>query len=94
MSLLIRGGTVVDSTHSYRADVLCVDGKITAIGEKIDAPAGAQVVDAVALVGVVVGEERRVQPAHAGLGHLQAELGRGVDDERGRLLRRVRRKSR
>ena len=23
MSLLIRGGTVLDSTHAYRADVLC-----------------------------------------------------------------------
>jgi len=46
MSILIRGGTVVDATHSYRADVLCVDGKITAIGEKLDVPAGAQVIDA------------------------------------------------
>jgi imidazolonepropionase-like amidohydrolase len=25
---VIRGGTVVDSTHAYRADVLCDDGKI------------------------------------------------------------------
>src|SRR5438445_2173766 len=46
MSILIRGGTVVDATHSYRADVLCVDGKIAAIGAQLDAPAGAQVVDA------------------------------------------------
>ncbi len=46
MNLLIRGGTVVDATHSYRADVLCIDGKIAAIAEKIDAPAGTQVVDA------------------------------------------------
>jgi len=45
-SLLIRGGTVLDSTHAYRADVLCVDGKIAAIGSSPDAPAGAQVVDA------------------------------------------------
>src|SRR5689334_5584480 len=46
MSILIRGGTVVDASHSYRADVLCVDGKIAAIGEKLDAPAGAQMIDA------------------------------------------------
>src|SRR5689334_4109327 len=46
MSLLIRGGTVVDSTHSYRADVLCVAGKIAQVGPDLDAPAGAQVVDA------------------------------------------------
>ena len=46
MSLLIRGGTVVDASHSYRADVLCIDGKIAAIGEKLDAPAGTQTIDA------------------------------------------------
>ena len=46
MALLIRGGTVVDATHTHRADVLCVDGRIAAIGEKLDAPSGAQVVDA------------------------------------------------
>ncbi|MCQ4164212.1 dihydropyrimidinase [Tahibacter harae] len=46
MTLLIRGGTVVDSTHSYRADVLCVDGRIAQIGADLQAPAGATVVDA------------------------------------------------
>ena len=46
MSLLIRGGTVVDTTHSRRADVLCVDGTIAAVGPDLDAPAGAQIVDA------------------------------------------------
>ena len=46
MSLLIRGGTVVDSTHSFRADVLCVDGRISAIGTAIDAYAGTQTVEA------------------------------------------------
>ena len=46
MSLLIRGGTIVDSTHSHRADVLCVDGKIRAIGADIAAPAGTQTIDA------------------------------------------------
>jgi len=46
MSTLIRGGTVVDSETSYRADVLLADGKIAAIGEGLEAPAGAQIVDA------------------------------------------------
>ena len=46
MSTLIRGGTVVDSETSYRADVLLADGKIAAIGDGLEAPAGATVVDA------------------------------------------------
>ena len=46
MALLIRGGTVLDSTHAYRADVLCDNGKIVEIRAGIDAPAGAQIVDA------------------------------------------------
>jgi len=46
MSLLIRGGTVLDSTHSYRADILCDKGRIVEIRAGIDAPAGAEVVDA------------------------------------------------
>jgi dihydropyrimidinase len=46
MATLIRGGTVVTAEHSTRADVLCADGKIKAIGPKLEAPAGAQIVDA------------------------------------------------
>ncbi|MBK8067140.1 MAG: dihydropyrimidinase [Rhodanobacteraceae bacterium] len=46
MSTLIRGGTVVDSETSWRADVLLADGKIAAIGEGLEAPAGATVIDA------------------------------------------------
>ena len=45
-TLLIRGGTIVDSTHAYRADILCDKGKIVGIAPSIDAPPGAQVVDA------------------------------------------------
>src|SRR5688572_16194717 len=45
MNVLIRGGTVVDSTHSWRADVLCADGRIAAIGADLDAT-GATVIDA------------------------------------------------
>ncbi|UYG03717.1 dihydropyrimidinase [Halomonas sp. LR3S48] len=46
MSLLIRGGTVVTHSDSYRADILCADGKIQAIGLGLDAPAGGEVIDA------------------------------------------------
>ena len=45
-SILVRGGTVVTAENSFRADVLCVDGKITAVGEKLEAPTGVEVVDA------------------------------------------------
>ena len=44
--ILIRGGTVVDAECAYRADVLCSAGRIAAIGEKLEAPPGAQLIDA------------------------------------------------
>jgi dihydropyrimidinase len=46
MAILIRGGTVVTADHSFRADVLTQDDKIVAIGESLEAPAGAEVIDA------------------------------------------------
>lgn len=46
MSVLIRGGTVVTADETYRADVLCQDGKITAIGNNLEVPSDARVVDA------------------------------------------------
>ncbi len=45
-AILIRGGTVVNADRQFRADVLCVDGKVHSVGEALEAPAGAQVVDA------------------------------------------------
>ena len=45
-SLLIRGGTVVNADRAFTADVLCQDGLIVAVGEKLAAPVGASVVDA------------------------------------------------
>ena len=46
MAILIRGGTVVNHDYAARADVL-VDGEtIVAIGPALDAPIGAQVIDA------------------------------------------------
>lgn len=46
MSLFIRGGTVVNADQEMRADVLCYDGKIIAVGPDLAIPAGAQVIDA------------------------------------------------
>ncbi len=46
MSVLVKGGTVVNADRSFRADVLCDDGVIRAVGENQDAPRGAEVVDA------------------------------------------------
>jgi len=46
MALHIKGGTVVNADISQRADVLVDDGKIVAVGSKLDVPAGAEVVDA------------------------------------------------
>jgi len=45
-AILIRGGTVVNADRQFRADVLCVDGTIHSVGDALQAPAGAQVVDA------------------------------------------------
>ncbi|MEO3432929.1 dihydropyrimidinase [Inquilinus sp. CAU 1745] len=46
MSTLIRGGTVVNADSTFRADVYCEGGNIKAIGENLDAPIDARVVDA------------------------------------------------
>ena len=46
MTLLVRGGTVVNADRSRRADVLIEGGKIVAVGEKLDVPAKAETVDA------------------------------------------------
>ena len=46
MSVLIKGGTVVTADYTFKADVYCKDGKIDAIGENLDVPSGAEIVDA------------------------------------------------
>jgi len=46
MSVIIRGGTVVNADRSFRADVVCDAGKIVEVGENLKAPAGAKVIDA------------------------------------------------
>ena len=47
-SLLIRGGTVVNADREFKADVLCIDGRIAAVGDSAaqDAPSGTQTLDA------------------------------------------------
>ncbi|BBB65515.1 D-hydantoinase/dihydropyrimidinase [Undibacterium sp. YM2] len=45
MTILIRGGTVVNADREFKADVLCDNGKIIAVGDKLDAPAGAEIID-------------------------------------------------
>lgn len=45
MSIVIRGGTVVTAEQTYAADVYCENGKIAAIGENLDVPSSAQVID-------------------------------------------------
>lgn len=47
-SVWVRGGTVVNADLQEKADVLCVDGAIAAVGPDVAAlvPAGAQVIDA------------------------------------------------
>lgn len=44
--LLIRGGTVVNADREFRADVLCVDGRIAQVGTSLTAPAGGETLDA------------------------------------------------
>ena len=46
MSLLIRGGTVVNFDQSVQADVLIEGGLITAVGPGLPVPPGAEVIDA------------------------------------------------
>ena len=45
-STLIRGGTVVNADRAFRADVLCIGDQIAAVGEHLDAPASAAILDA------------------------------------------------
>lgn len=46
MGLLIRGGTIVTADLTYRGDIYCEDGTISAIGEDLEVPAGTEEVDA------------------------------------------------
>ncbi|MBV8302810.1 MAG: dihydroorotase [Acidimicrobiia bacterium] len=44
--MVLRGGTVVDATGTRSADVLVADGVVAALGDRLDVPASARVLDA------------------------------------------------
>jgi len=46
MSILIKGGTIVTAERTYKSDVYCENGVIKAIGEDLEAPSGAEILDA------------------------------------------------
>ncbi|MFZ4115706.1 MAG: dihydropyrimidinase [Chthoniobacterales bacterium] len=46
MNIIIKGGTVVNANAEFRADVLCQEGRIVAVGEHLEAPAGSEIIDA------------------------------------------------
>lgn len=45
-TLIIRGGTIVTAETTERADVICADGQIVAVGADLEIPTGAEVIDA------------------------------------------------
>ncbi len=45
-TVLVRGGTVIDERGQRRIDVLCSDGTVSAVGESLEVPNGATVLDA------------------------------------------------
>lgn len=46
MSLLIKNGTIVTAEGENRGDVYCENGRILGIGEKLEAPSKAEIIDA------------------------------------------------
>ncbi|HEX8310254.1 MAG TPA: amidohydrolase family protein, partial [Chthoniobacteraceae bacterium] len=46
MSLLIKNGDIVTASERYTGDIWCEGETITRIGRNLDAPAGAEVIDA------------------------------------------------
>ena len=46
MPLLIKNGEIINADSRVRADIYCEGDTITRIGKGLEAPAGAQVVDA------------------------------------------------
>jgi len=46
MALLVKGGTVVNADYTQAADVLIEGGKVIAVGRNLEAPAGAEIIDA------------------------------------------------
>ncbi|MFC5509818.1 dihydropyrimidinase [Massilia jejuensis] len=46
MTTIIRGGTIVNADRAFRGDVLCYGDSIVAVGENLEAPVNATVIDA------------------------------------------------
>ncbi|MCP4503368.1 MAG: dihydropyrimidinase [Deltaproteobacteria bacterium] len=46
MGAHIKGGTLVTADKEVRGDIYCEDGKIVAVGENLEVPAGTEVLDA------------------------------------------------
>ena len=46
MSILIKGGTLVTAEQTYRADVLCKNGQISAIGQNLRETGRTEIIDA------------------------------------------------
>ena len=46
MTVLIKGGTIVNADRTFAADVLCSEGRIADIGDNLATPSGATIVDA------------------------------------------------
>ena len=46
MAILIRGGTLVDAQREWRSDILIEGETIAEVGENLEAPTGARVIDA------------------------------------------------
>ncbi|SNS84017.1 dihydropyrimidinase [Anaerovirgula multivorans] len=46
MDLIIKNGTIITATDTYKADIAVKDGKIHMIGASLEAPVGVEVVDA------------------------------------------------
>ena len=50
MAVLVKNGKIVNHDRSFKADVLCVDGKIVEIGENIQAPENCQVCESLNII--------------------------------------------
>ena len=46
MSMLIKGGTLVTAEQTYRADVVCKNGQISAIGQNLSETGRTEIIDA------------------------------------------------
>ena len=64
--LLIKQGTVVNADRSWQADVLCIDGRIAAVGQQLDdqAPPGTRRLDAHGLYVMPGGIDPHTQLSH------------------------------